>query len=186
MKKEMRVLGIDDAPFDKSIKKDILLVGAFFRGGTQLDGILSTKIRVDGNNATRKIAAMIMRSKFRPQLQCTILNGIAVGGFNVIDIHRLFALTRIPVLVVVRRKPDFARIRSALTVAKKSGSYRLIEKAGPPRRLGKIYVQFAGIDLAVAKDILAITSTKSDIPEPLRVAHLIAGGIADGESRGRA
>jgi hypothetical protein len=38
----------------------------------------------------------------------------------------------------------------------------------------------------MAARIIQITSTRSNIPEPLRVAHLIATGIVLGESRGKA
>ena len=69
MKKEIRILGIDDSAFQKHVKKDILIIGTVFRGGQFLDGLVSTKIRVDGNNATKKITQMIEKSKFKPQLQ---------------------------------------------------------------------------------------------------------------------
>jgi endonuclease V-like protein UPF0215 family len=37
-----------------------------------------------------------------------------------------------------------------------------------------------------ARALLLATTERGNIPEPLRVAHLIAGGITTGESRGRA
>jgi uncharacterized protein len=42
----------------------------------------------------------------------------------------------------------------------------------------KIYIELAGISLSDAQKIIAITSTRSSLPEPLRVAHLIASGIS--------
>ena len=44
IKKEIRVLGIDDAPFNKFKDKQVLVIAAFYRGGHFLDGVLSTKI----------------------------------------------------------------------------------------------------------------------------------------------
>ncbi|MBA3064320.1 DUF99 family protein, partial [Candidatus Woesearchaeota archaeon] len=52
--------------------------------------------------------------------------------------------------------------------------------------LGEIFVQAIGLSLKQAEEIIDITCTHSLLPEPLRVAHLIAGGVVDGESRGRA
>lgn len=49
-----------------------------------------------------------------------------------------------------------------------------------------IYVQRAGISLAGSTALLEATTLHGNLPEPLRIAHLIAGGIAAGESRGRA
>jgi endonuclease V-like protein UPF0215 family len=47
-------------------------------------------------------------------------------------------------------------------------------------------VQRAGLDLDEARAIVADTTLHGNVPEPLRLAHLIAGGIASGHSRGRA
>lgn len=105
LKKEIRVIGIDDAPHKFRAKGSILVVGTIFRGGNFLDGILSTKASIDGNNATSKITEMINKSKFKPQLRCIFLDGIAVGGFNIIDIVELNKKTKIPVIVIMRKKP---------------------------------------------------------------------------------
>jgi len=186
MKREIRVLGIDDAPFKKFSKGDVLVVGTFFRGGDWLDGVLSTEVRIDGNNSTLKLISMINKSKFKPQLQAIILDGIALGGFNIVDINQLAEKTKIPVIVVIRRMPDFKKIEAALKKMKKIRKYRLIEKAGEVFKVGKIYVQLAGISLEDAKNVLKITCTRSLLPEPIRVAHLIAAGIVKGESKGDA
>jgi endonuclease V-like protein UPF0215 family len=186
MKREVRVVGIDDAPFDKFSQRNVLVVGAVFRGGTLLDGILSTKVRVDGTNSTKRLVAMLNNSKFKPQLQCILLDGIAVGGFNVMDVRKLNRETSLPVIVVMRRFPDFKKIKRALRTINKQGRLALMEKAGKIQKVGKIYIQLTGIDLEKAKDILKITCTRSHLPEPIRVAHIIASGIVEGESRGRA
>lgn len=104
----------------------MLIVGAVF-AGLRLEGVLSGRIRRDGANATRVLARLASTSKFAPQLQLILLQGIALGGFNVVDI---------------------AALHEARTVI---------------RRL----------------------AVHSRIPEPLRTAHLIAGVMATGESRGR-
>jgi endonuclease V-like protein UPF0215 family len=38
-------------------------------------------------------------------------------------------------------------------------------------------MEITGISEADAKEIIALTSTRSSFPEPLRVAHIIASGI---------
>ena len=185
-KKEIRVIGIDDAPFNKFKKGNVLVVGTMFRGGSWIDGLLSTKIAIDGNNSTSKLINMINKSKFKPQLQCIILDGIALGGFNIVDVKELNRKTGIPVLVVIRRMPDFKKIESTLKKLKKASKYKLIEKAGQVHKVGKVYVQVSGLSLEQAKQILKITCTHSLLPEPIRVAHLIAAGIVKGESKGNA
>ena len=185
-KKEIRVIGIDDSPFNKFGKGNILVIGVIFRGGSWLDGVLSTKVRVDGNNATKKLAEMINKCKFKPQLQCIFLDGIALGGFNVVDIQQLNKKTNLPVIVVIRHKPDIDTIKKTLIKINKKNKIKLIEKAGEVIKINNIYAQLKGISKEKAKEILDIVCTRSHIPEPVRIAHLIASGIVKGESRGKA
>jgi len=186
IKKEIRVIGIDDAPFDKFKRGKVLVVGTVFRGGLFLDGVLSTKVNIDGNDATKNIIEMVNKSRFKPQLQCIFLDGIAVGGFNVIDIKELNKKTDIPVIVVIRRKPDIENIKRILARLNKKNKIKLLEKAGPVISVGKIYVQLTGLSIEKAKEILKIVCTRSYIPEAIRLAHIIASGITHGESRGKA
>lgn len=186
VKKEIRVLGIDDSPFNKFKDKKTLLVGVVMRGGSWIDGILSTKADVDGDNATKRISSMINKSKFKPQLQCIFLNGIAVGGFNIIDVKELSKRTKLPVIVIIRRMPDIENVKRTLIKIGKQQKIKLIEKAGNVVKINNIFAQLTGIDFEEANKILKIVCTRSLVPEPLRLAHLIASGIVSGESKGRA
>lgn len=122
-----------------------------------------------------------------PQLELVLLQGIAMAGFNVVDLRRLHELVKRPVLVVARRPPDRAAIRAALLGRVRGGArkWRLIEAAGPMESLAGCYVQRAGIDAAAAARVLRALALHGHLPEPLRTAHLIAGGVVRGESRGR-
>ncbi len=186
MKKEIRLIGIDDAPFDKFKDKNVLVIATIFRGGSFLEGVLSTKVKVDGTDSTSKLIKMINKCKFKPQLRSIILDGIAFGGFNIIDVEKLSKETKLPVIIVIRKYPDFNKIRRVLKKIGKEKRYNLIEKAGKVHKVGKIYVQLTGISLEDVKKILKISCTRSLLPEPIRVAHIIAAGISKGESRGNA
>lgn len=189
MKTEIRVLGLDDAPFELS-DKECLVIGTFFRGGSSMDGVLSTKVSVDGDDATLKVIAAINRSRFKTQLQAIFTDGIAFGGFNVINIDGLHKHTGIPVIVVVRKMPDFKKLEKTLQQLGMEKKYKVMEKAGVPQEVktkrGKIFIQMAGISREKAQSILDICCTRSYIPEALRAAHLIGAGIVKGESRGKA
>lgn len=186
IKKQIRVIGIDDCSFDKFKDKETLIVGTFFRGGDFLDGVMSRKVKVDGNDSTNKIIEMINKSKFKPQLRCIFLDGIAVAGFNAVDVQKLSKKTNLPVIVVIRDYPDLEKIKKTLKKLKMQKKIKLIEKAGKIHQAGKIYVQLTNITLEKAEQILEICSTRSYIPEAIRVAHLIGAGISMGESKGRA
>ncbi|MGA7615226.1 MAG: DUF99 family protein [Thermoanaerobaculia bacterium] len=180
------VVGIDDFPFERSHRGDVRIVGTVF-AGSQLHGVVSSRVRRDGANATTRIAAMVYGSKFREHLQLVMLQGIAVAGFNVVDLARLERETGLPVLVVARRNPDLDAIRDALLTRVPGGKrkWALIQAAGPMRRAGEVWVQSAGLSAEETSTILERFAINGVIPEPLRVAHLIAGGIATGESTGR-
>jgi uncharacterized protein len=184
-KREIRLLGIDDAAFKKS-DRHALVIGVLFRGGIFMDGCLSTEVRVDGTDSTEKIASMVNSCKWRDQLKAILLDGIAVAGFNVVDINRLNAMTGIPVIVVIRHRPDIPRIKRVMEELGMKERIGLIDAAGPIQPSGKVWVQVAGIKHSKAEDILKLSSTRSYLPEPIRIAHLIGQGIAFGESKGRA
>lgn len=180
------VVGFDDAPFERSHRGDVPIVGAVY-AGVRLDGVLHGKVRRDGANATRVIAGVVRSSRFYPQLHAVLLQGIAFAGFNVVDLEALHRALDLPVIVVARRRPDLAAIRRALLdhVRGGAGKWRLIENAGPMEPLAGLYVQRAGIDRAQTETLLKPLTFHSTVPEPLRTAHLIAGGIATGESTSR-
>jgi uncharacterized protein len=181
------VAGFDDAPFDRGHRGDVRVVGAVF-AGRRLDGVLSTRVRRDGANATARLAACITGSRFFAQLQAVLLQGIAFAGFNVVDLDALHRDTGLPVVVIARRRPSLAAIRRALLTQVPGGQrkWRLIEAAGPMEPLAGVYVQRRGIGRAEAGRLIEGFQHHGLLPEPLRVAHMIAGGITLGESRHRA
>lgn len=181
------VVGFDDAPFERSHRGDVLVVGAVF-AGTRLDGVLSTRVRRDGTNATTRLSACLEASRFLPQLHAIVLQGIAFAGFNVVDVRGLHERTGLPVLVVARRRPDLSSIRTALLGHVPGGrrKWQLIEAAGPMEPVAGIYVQRVGIDTTDTGVLLERLQLHGRMPEPLRIAHLIAGGVTTGESRHRA
>jgi uncharacterized protein len=181
------VVGFDDAPFVREHRGDVPLVGVVCTQA-RVDGVLVGKVRRDGVDSTRRIAAMLLASPFAEHVQAVLLQGIAVAGFNVVDIHRLHEVTGLPVLVVARKAPGMAAIQAALLGRVRGGArkWALIERAGAMEPCEGVWVQRAGLDLAAAANLLRTTSVHGKLPEALRMAHLVAGGIGDGASRGRA
>ena len=184
IKPEIRVLGVDDGAFTPHVKGQVPVIGVVFRGGHWLDGVMHTKITVDGFDATHKISSMITSSPHYKQLRVIMLNGITFAGFNIKDNKTLNVITKLPVITVTRKKPNLTAIHKALkNLPKSQERWNTILNAGEPfevpTRSGKkkIYMQVAGISQDDAQKILRLTSTRSNIPEALRVAHLIASGI---------
>jgi endonuclease V-like protein UPF0215 family len=114
-----------------------------------------------------------------------MLNGITLGGFNVVDIRELNVKTGLPVIAVTSKKPNLEQVHAALkNLPRSEERWAAVMNAGElfsvTTRDGrrKIYVETAGISEPVAEQVLRLTSTRSKIPEPLRVAHLVASGIS--------
>lgn len=181
------VIGFDDAPFARSHRGDVLLVGAVF-ADQRLEGVLSGKVRRDGVNSTRTIITLVRNSRFAEHLQAVMVQGIAFAGFNVIDLDAVHMALGVPVLAIARKEPDYKAIRRALLSRIPGGQRKwgLIEKAGPMEPLAGVYVQRAGIPSARAETLIKRFAIHSNLPEPLRTAHIIAGGVTLGESQHRA
>lgn len=72
IKPQIRILAIDDSPL---INEQVTIIGAFFRGGGQLDGILRSEITKDGMDATDTIMRMVRDSKYYSQIRVIMLDG---------------------------------------------------------------------------------------------------------------
>jgi len=186
MRRISHVIGFDDAPFDRDYRGDVLIVGAVF-SGSRLEGVLSGKVRRDGADATRIITRLVSGSRFAEQTRAVMLQGIALAGFNVVDIHGLHQALGIPVLAIARHAPDYEAIRQALLQRVRGGArkWKLIERAGLMEPVAGLFVQRSGMSLEKAEELIRRFAVNGNVPEPLRTAHLIAGGIGCGESRGR-
>ncbi|MFH0832758.1 MAG: DUF99 family protein [Candidatus Aenigmatarchaeota archaeon] len=185
IKDEIRVIAWDDCAF-RFKQKNVLIVGAIFRGGKFLDGLLSTRIKKDGTDATEKIAASILKSRHYDQLSYIMLDGITFAGFNLVDIKKLHKKTKLPVIVIQRKKPDMKKFKEALKIfSDYKKRLNVVSNAGKISSSGKIYYQKAGLSNDECEELMKVTCVRSNVPEPIRVAHLIASGLS-GESRGRA
>lgn len=180
------VIGFDDFPFAPDHRGNVAVVGAVY-AGARLDGVVSGCVRRDGANSARVLAELVESSRFVEHLQLVMLQGVALAGFNVVDVGTLHRRLGLPVLVVARREPDMAAVRGALLTRVPGGArkWALIERLGPMEPVAGVYVQRVGLSLGEAETVIRRFALHSRIPEPLRTAHLIAGGIAQGHSTGR-
>jgi endonuclease V-like protein UPF0215 family len=190
LKPHIRILGIDDSPFDFSSRK-ALVVGVVARLPMYIEGIMRTEVEVDGLDANDAIAAMVERSRYREQLRLVLFDGVAVGGFNVIDIDALHRRIGIPCATVTREMPDFDKMEAALRSHFPDWQERLriikrkpLFTVGPRRR--SLYATIAGMGAETLEPILAECTVQGRLPEPLRIAHLISSAMVRGESHGRA
>lgn len=189
MKQQVRVLGIDDSPFRFGDGR-ALVVGALVRIPSYLEAIMRTEVVIDGDDSTRQLVRMIKGSRYADQIKTIMIDGIALAGFNVIDISELHEATGMPVLTITRDEPDFEQMRAAL---KKyfpdwERRYELITRHELRRIKTPHKPLFAcglGLDWAEFEKLVALSTVRGAVPEPVRIAHLVAAAMVKGESRGR-
>ena len=190
IKKEVRILAWDDGPFAFKSKGKDILIGTIYRGGQFLDGLLKTEVEIDGEDATEKIIEKILKTRHK-DLRVVMLDGITFAGFNTVDIKEIYERTKLPAIVINRKKPNLKEfIETLKRMPNADKRLKAVENAGPfywvTIKNKRICFQCHGIKVEDASEIIRITSTMSLIPEPLRAAHLIANGFVLGESVGKA
>ncbi|ASJ10535.1 hypothetical protein A3L12_04090 [Thermococcus sp. P6] len=188
VKPEIRTVGFDDGTFSFSSKlrgEKTILIGVVMKGSREVVGVLSRWITVDGRDATDRIIEAVKYSRFR-DLRVILLKGITYAGFNVVDLERLHSETGLPVVVVVRKRPNIGAMERALRKHFRDAGERiaLLKKAPPLIELlpERLYIQAVGIETGKASEVVRTTTRTGLIPEPLRLAHMIASAVMTGES----
>jgi endonuclease V-like protein UPF0215 family len=186
----MRVLGIDDSAFSFD-EREVVVVGAVVRLPNYLEGVLKTTVEVDGTDATDRLREMIGGSKYRENLAAVLTDGIAVGGFNVIDIQTLSSDLGVPVATVTRDRPDLESMKAALKAKFEDWERRFdlisrTELHEVETEHNPMFVQVVGEEIQNIKELIVKSTVLGVLPEPIRMAHLIATAIKTGESHGRA
>jgi hypothetical protein len=180
------LLGIDDGPFEKRTSRDTPIVGVLMEGHDVVEAVATTAFPIDGDGVTDFLAAWIEGLRFRPSLQGVVLGGITLAGLAVVDVAALSARLGVPVVAVNRREPRDERLLAALDAAGLAERRALVERAPAAHAVGdRLYAAAAGLDPEETIALVRVSRGKSELPEPLRLAHLIAAAIARGESRGR-
>jgi hypothetical protein len=179
-------LGIDDGPFDKFASARVPIVGVMMEGPDLVEAVARTEFAVDGDGVTEFLADWVRSLRFHPALQAVFLGGITIAGLGVIDIRALSDRLGVPVLAVNRRDPSENRVGEALAAAGLEERAPLLEATPPPVRVDDhLFVACAGASADDAVRLVRASRAKSEFPEPLRLAHVIARAYAAGESRGR-
>lgn len=189
MKDQVRILGIDDSPFEFGDQR-ALVVGALVRAPGYLEAVMRTDVEVDGNDSTDRLVEMITRSRYREQTKLVILDGIALAGFNMVDLESLHERTGLPVATVTRDEPDMEGIEAALMKHFDDWERRLsLVKRLPLKQLdtgyNPLYAAVLGMDWSDFIQLVNATTVRGAVPEPVRIAHLVSAGMVRGESRGR-
>jgi uncharacterized protein len=186
LNKQIRVIGFDDAPFNRKRGSPVNIAGIIC-SNTRFEGMIWGEIEKDGNDATKTISRMLKQSKFFDQVSVILTDGIAVGGFNIIDLKNLSITLERPCIAVMRKKPDMEAIDNALNhFSDYKERMDMILKAGEIYIHNSFYYQVTGCDNNTAAKVLERITDKGNVPEALRLAHMIGAAVINGQSSNRA
>ena len=184
--KQIRVAGFDDAPFKRERGSAVNIAGVIC-SNTRFEGLLWGEVSKDGNDATEALSTLLRQSKFYDQIHVVLTDGIAVGGFNIIDLPALADSLQRPCIAVMRKQPNMAAIDKAL---KNFSDYttrkKIMLQAGEIYRHNHFYYQLAHCHRETAAQVLERVTDRGYVPEALRLAHLIGAGVMTGQSSNRA
>lgn len=180
------LLGVDDAPFQKGQLQPVPIVGALMEGADLVEGVAVGAFPVDGDEVTEHLASWITGLRFHPSIQGVVLGGITIAGLGVVDAEQLAARLGAPILIVTRRSPVDAPLIRALESAGLQERIAVVRRSPRARSLADgLSLACAGIDPEAGARLVRAAIRKAQLPEPLRIAHLIARALVDGQSRGR-
>ncbi len=190
MKSGIRVLAIDDSSFSFS-DDQVTLVGVLVRSPNYMEAVIVDHCTVDGDDATDAVVRMVEGTRYREQVRMVLIDGAALGGFNIVDIDQVVERTGVPCVTVTRALPDMASVEVALLNRFSDARRRLSlitshEITPVDTGHNPLQVSVAGMAVEDAARMIRAMVVCGALPEPLRMAHLIATALVSGESRGRA
>jgi endonuclease V-like protein UPF0215 family len=180
------LLGVDDGPFDKRRDRSVTLVAVLMEGHDLVEAVAVTEFPVDGADAAGFLADWIGGLRFASGLHAVVLGGITIAGLGVVDSRALAARLGLPVIAVHRQPPEDRPLVDALGAAGLEERIPLVQAAPDAWQLDEgLWVAQAGAGRNEVRALLERARGKSRLPEALRLAHLIGGAVAAGQSRGR-
>lgn len=184
------MLGIDDGPFVKG-QASVPLAGVLVCPPNYVEGVMISSCAVDGDDADDAILSMVNGSRFREQVRAIMIDGVALGGFNVVNIKTLSEALNAPVITVSRDQPDIGAIEKALMAHFPDWERRLsiiVQYNAREVKLpeGRAFISSVGIDDQEADALVRRCTVRGCLPEPVRLAHLVTTALVRGESKGKA
>ncbi len=180
-KKAFRTLGISES-FVKGLSRRSVLAGVVARSDGIIDGFVFSRATVGGMDATDKIIEMY-KALNRFDINILMLNGCVISWYNVIDLERIYRELSLPLICVTYEESEgLEKYFLELFPSDCTKRIEIYRRNGPRTpiilRTGhKVYIRFFGMSLEEAKGILNKLTLHGAIPEPLRIARLLARAI---------
>ena len=171
---------MDDGPFVRGVDKVCPIVGVLMRLDGKIENIAADSLSVDGGDVTGKISGLMDMLKIRPSV--VMSEGITFAGFNILDPEEFYGRTGVPFLSVRKGKPDITAMIMAIRKYERDAFIKesTLRKVNPDSmNLGgaEITANYAGMTHDDARKLLLRTLGDGILPEPVRLAHIVASTI---------
>lgn len=181
----VRAVGFDDGPPTQTVTVGsrgfkASLVGVWFTG-LRVVQVCFDAVQVDGLDITDVIIRLLSGKR----TDVIFLSGVSFAGFNIVDAKRIFRTVHVPVIIVSRDKPDNSSVKRALR--KHFEDWRIrwnyvravgkIHSFAPKAAEPSLYFEAVGISGVKAKSLIHSYCATSRVPEPIRVAGILAKGL---------
>lgn len=175
-KKAIRALGVAES-FRPGARKSTL-AGVVMRTDLVVDGFVFGAATVGGDDATAAVLRMYRRLG-REDVNVVILSGCVISRYNIVDLEELARRSGLPVLCLTyneTRGLEGAIRRNFEHPEDRLERYRRLGGRAPiVLRTGRrIYVRSVGVPESAAKSVLDSFTLQGGVPEPVRVAKLLA------------
>lgn len=178
-KKGIRGLAIAES-FTQHSKKSIL-AGVVMRRDLIIDGFVIGKTTLSGDDATDEILRMHEKLN-RSDVSYILISGVIISLYNIIDIQKLYNKLQIPIIAITYN--DSSGIEDALKyhfndAQSKIDEYNKLEERTRIKLNTNFdaYIRNEGCSLSEVQKLLNELTIQGSIPEPIRVAQLLARTI---------
>jgi endonuclease V-like protein UPF0215 family len=144
-----------------------------------IDGVGITKSTLRGNDSTQNIISMY-ESMQRNDINCIFIGGAIISMYNIIDANKIHQSTGLPVIAITFRNSEGIAntIKKAFHddwEAKLEQYHNLGERQQVKLKTGKsVFIRNLGLSLSNSIVMLNHFTHQGSIPEPVRIARLIA------------
>ncbi|MDG6985229.1 MAG: DUF99 family protein [Nitrososphaerota archaeon] len=181
----IRALGVAES-FRHGQKRSVL-AGVVMRGDLVVDGVAFGRTSVGGDDATGSIASLYRRLA-RNDVNVIVVSGAILSLYNIVDVDGLSARTRLPVVCLTYKETsgieESIRRHFPGAAGPKLDAYRKLGKrTSVALKTGKrVFIRASGLETPEAKKVLDAFTLQGSVPEPVRLAKLLARAALAGRS----
>jgi endonuclease V-like protein UPF0215 family len=176
-KKGIRVMGVAESFRGSDVRS--VLCAVVMRADRIIDGVAFGAAKLEGYDATKQIY-QIFKRLHRNDINLIILSGCIISLYNIVDVYELAKKTHLPVICLTYKESagieDALRSHFGVRAGRRLQLYRRLGGRSELKLKSgyRVFVRLAGLAEKRAEEVLNTFTLQGAIPEPIRVAKLIA------------